>query len=203
MANATLPGGVMGKGNAQEEVIAYRGDLQFILAAVKAKETKMQRLSQDNFIPLEGGVFLTASIWRNFSTIGSPLAYDYRPRIEEIDVFAAAALRHSSRMPGKQADVQKWRCLEDEEKYWDVTGNKIRTMLHFAAVKGYDSLVLGAFGNGAFANPVKETIAVFKKVLKEYDGHFKEIRFAVLTPPRNTHLYNEYHRELDGFDRSL
>ena len=212
MANATMPGGDMGAGNAQEEVMAYRGDLQFALAALYDKEVKMRRLNQGNFLPLEGGAFLKGvSIWRDWDTIGSTQAYAYRDQIEQVDIFAAAALRHGSRLsltPKKGADEEKWPFLKGEEAYWETTANKIRAMLHFAALKkddkddkgDYGSVVLGAFGNGAFANPVPETIGMFKKVLREFDGQFEEVCFAVLTPSGNTRLFDKYYQELDGFD---
>ncbi len=206
MANATMPGGLMGAGNAQEEVMAYRGDLQFALADLCDKEVKMGRLNQGNFLPLEGGAFLKGvSIWRDWDTIGSREAYAYREQIEQVDIFAAAALRHGSRLsfiPKKGADEEKWPFLEKEVEYWETTANKIRTILRFAALKEYESVVLCAFGNGAFANPVPETVKMFQEVLNEYDGQFKEVCFAVLTPPGNTRLFDEYHQELDGFDTS-
>jgi len=40
--------------------------------------------------------------------------------------------------------------------------------------------VLGAFGCGAFANPPKHVAEIFRKVIKEFDGYFAEIVFAIL-----------------------
>jgi uncharacterized protein (TIGR02452 family) len=62
------------------------------------------------------------------------------------------------------------------------TKNKIRTIFNIAAVNQQKTLILSAFGCGAFRNPPKHIAELFKEVLEEerYKNRFKEICFAIL-----------------------
>lgn len=58
---------------------------------------------------------------------------------------------------------------------------KIRTILAVAAAHGHDSLVLSAFGCGAFCCPPNQVAELFKQVMAEepFEGRFKSIFFAI------------------------
>lgn len=59
--------------------------------------------------------------------------------------------------------------------------NKIRTILNIGIAHGHDSLVLGAFGCGAFRNPPAHIAKLFHEVIgQEYPGQFAKICFAIL-----------------------
>lgn len=62
---------------------------------------------------------------------------------------------------------------------------KIKMMFHLAVLNGHDSMILGAFGCGAFHNPPAEVCNIFEEVILEYDGYFKEIVFAVMSRDDN------------------
>ena len=59
---------------------------------------------------------------------------------------------------------------------------KIRTILRIGALKGHDSLVLGALGCGAFCTPPAQMARLFHEVLdeSEFQGRFKKIVFAII-----------------------
>ena len=57
---------------------------------------------------------------------------------------------------------------------------KVRTMLQIAAANEHDCVVLGASGAGAWKCPPDHVAEVFAAVVKEYDGAFRAIAFAVL-----------------------
>jgi len=59
------------------------------------------------------------------------------------------------------------------------TKKKISTILSIALEEGHDSIVLSALGCGAYVNPPKHIARLFKEVIKEFDGQFKEIVFAI------------------------
>jgi len=65
-------------------------------------------------------------------------------------------------------------------EYAEGTEKKIRSILKIGLNHGHDTFVLGAFGCGAFANPPQHVAEIFKKVIKEFDGYFAEIVFAIL-----------------------
>lgn len=62
--------------------------------------------------------------------------------------------------------------------------NKIRTIFRIALENGHDSLVLGAFGCGAFRLPPEEVAWQFAKALDEpeFKGRFRAVVFAILEP---------------------
>jgi len=74
----------------------------------------------------------------------------------------------------------KW--LDDDEII--ITKNKIRTIFRIALENGNDSLVLGAFGCGAFRNPPVQIARLFHDIINEneFNNRFKKIVFAI----RNT-----------------
>ena len=63
-----------------------------------------------------------------------------------------------------------------------ITKNKIRTIYRIGILHGHDSLVLGAWGCGAFGNPPEQMAQLFIDVLNEdeFHGRYKDIRFAII-----------------------
>lgn len=63
-----------------------------------------------------------------------------------------------------------------------VTRDKIRTILRLGLLKGHDSLVLGAFGCGAFKTPPREMAQLFKEVMaeEEFVDRYRLITFAII-----------------------
>lgn len=62
----------------------------------------------------------------------------------------------------------------------DLFKNKMRMLLKVAYANGNDSIVLSAWGCGAFYCPPKHTAELFKEVLEEFNGSFKVFVFAIL-----------------------
>ncbi len=63
----------------------------------------------------------------------------------------------------------------------DLLREKLRLMFRVAAAEGRDTLVLSAIGCGAWRNPPEPVACVFKDVLAEFDGVFRDVQFAVLS----------------------
>lgn len=100
--------------------------------------------------------------------------------------------------------------MEDlsDEQYQELFYNRICGMLKCAAYWGYQALVLGAFGCGAFGNDAKLVSDLFYKALKEfnYDGmrakdFFRRIDFAVLDRTPGQYNFNEFNRNFEHFYR--
>lgn len=68
------------------------------------------------------------------------------------------------------------------------TKNKMRTILRIGLRHGHDSLVLGAFGCGAYRNPPSHIAKLFHEVFEEpeFKNKFRLISFAILDD-HNTH----------------
>lgn len=92
----------------------------------------------------------------------------------------------------------------------EATKNKMRTLFRIALVHGNDSLVLGAFGCGAFRNPPEHIAQIFHQVLEEdeFKDRFKKIFFAILDDHNTGHKHNPdgnylpFVKEFAGSDRS-
>ena len=63
--------------------------------------------------------------------------------------------------------------------YEDVIRARIKKILDVAAKEGNEVLILGAWGCGAFKNPVEVVAKVFVELLKDYD--FETVEFALAT----------------------
>ena len=63
----------------------------------------------------------------------------------------------------------------------EILRERIRKILSVAQAHGHDSLVLGAWGCGAFGNDGNQVAALFKWALAEdFKGAFKEVTFAIV-----------------------
>ncbi len=61
----------------------------------------------------------------------------------------------------------------------------ITTQLKTALDNGYDAIVLGAFGCGAFKNPTDAVAQIYHDALtQQFAGAFKQVVFAILDDPR-------------------
>lgn len=88
-----------------------------------------------------------------------------------------------------------------EEEYRTMFYNRIIGMLRCAAVLGYKSLVLGAFGCGAFGNDAKVVSDLFHGAIDNFNHLsysferevFSTVDFAVLSPPNNQYNFREFY----------
>ena len=88
------------------------------------------------------------------------------PWPSSIITAAAPNLGHGMSMPlGELRDL--WR-------------QRIARVLDIALANGYESLVLGAWGCGAFHNDPTMVACAFADVIEKYDGQFELLEFAVL-----------------------
>ena len=79
---------------------------------------------------------------------------------------------------------------------------KIRTILRIAGKYKHDSLVLGAFGCGAFANPPNHIAELFKEVFfeNEFLGTFKYVVFSIFEDRNSGLEHNPYGNVLPFFE---
>ena len=71
----------------------------------------------------------------------------------------------------------------------ELFGYHVRRAIHIltaAAHKRADTVILGAFGCGAFQNDPKVVARAYKTALQEFSGTFRKIEFAVYCPPQGT-----------------
>jgi uncharacterized protein (TIGR02452 family) len=172
MASFSTPGGGVIKGSsAQEENIFRRTNIfqslyQFhSIGENYGIEQKEERYPLDyNF----GGIYTPhVVVFKG----GSDTRYTLLEEPFEIAVVSVSAVKNPTLKNGK---LEPWVI--------DTTKSKIRQILDIALENGHDSLVLSAFGCGAYKTPPTEMAKLFKEVIesKNYKGAFKVIHFAII-----------------------
>jgi uncharacterized protein (TIGR02452 family) len=88
-------------------------------------------------------------------------------------------------MPGIKYPVTSRDKLSKEDA--NILRRKIATIFQIAKSRAHDALVLGPLGCGAWNNPPAHVAAIFREQVSLYDGVFKHIAFACLTPSATPH----------------
>ena len=173
-ASFKVPGGGVRKGSrAQEENICRRTNLFesiFGFMGTLAKEYGLPIEEKQYPLPVNHGAIYSPSI--SVFRASEDKNYEFLDEPFGIDIITIAALKDPE--TDSKGHMTAWAK--------SITKEKIRTMLNLAIYWENDSLVLGAFGCGAFANPPEDVATLFKEVLNEseYKDKFEKIVFAVL-----------------------
>ena len=172
MASFHKPGGGVVEGSsAQEENIFRRTNIFKSLYQFHSIGENYGIEQKDERYPLDynfGGIYTPHVIVFKGSddTNYTPLEEPF-----EIGVVSVSAVKKPTLQDGK---LQPWVI--------DTTKCKIRQILDIALENGHDSLILSAFGCGAYKTPPTEMARLFKEVIesKNYKGAFKVIHFAII-----------------------
>lgn len=169
MANTSNPGGSVLEGSpAQEETLCRQSNLYLGLKQAQANGYYP--------IPEHGGIFIkNVTFFRNDN-------YDFLAHVLQVDVFASAAYDcNLAHKPDLEKNLSGYDRPDTEAEYEDGTKTKIRIMLRAAKANGNDSLILSAFGCGAFKNDPIQMSIWYKEVLNEPDfqNSFKVVAFAI------------------------
>lgn len=99
--------------------------------------------------------------------------YAFLPEPTPLSFLAVAAYPNPQLTPNKHELIPEVA---------EMAKKKLRNMFAVALIHGHDSLVLSAWGCGAFRNPPRHVAKLFKEVLSETDflNRFKHISFAIL-----------------------
>jgi uncharacterized protein (TIGR02452 family) len=160
MASNTTPGGGVTRGCATQEENLFRRTNYF--------------MTLDNtFYPIEGVdtiysknvVLFKANEETGYALIEKPI---------RIAVIASPSVKH----PALNQNGE-FRNKEDH----DLEYYKIRMIFKAAIANGHDSMLLSAYGCGAYRAPPYQVAQLFKRVIDEYGAYFKKIVFAIKQPP--------------------
>ena len=95
-----------------------------------------------------------------------------------------------------------------QKEYKTMVYRRITGMLKVAAYLGYEYLILGAFGCGAFHNDANIVSDLFYKAIKDFEFRglkeknlFRRIDFAVLDHSHKHYNFNEFSRNFNHFQR--
>lgn len=162
MANKDFPGGGVIQGcPAQEEALCRRSNHYLGL------------ITQTYPLPEFGGVYCPGiSVFRDDEA--HKYAFMDKPEMVNLVAIAAYDLRGNP--------DTTYETMKADQNFVDGTKLKIRNMLRIMAMKGHETLVLGAFGCGAFQNPPRLMAELFREIFQdpEFEGRFKHVDFAIL-----------------------
>ena len=176
MASGSKPGGGVRHGaGAQEENLFRRTNLFLSMYqfATYAEEYGIKR--NEKQYPLNrktGGVYSpNITVFRSSESTG----YELLNEPFKISVISVAAI-NSPDLEEIDGKIKIAEHLIEHEK------EKIRTILRIGINFNHDSLVLSAFGCGAYKTPPKHMAELFKEVFEEdeFKNHFKLIVFAII-----------------------
>ncbi len=183
MASRQNPGGGVLKGSrAQEESIFRRTNIfrslyQFAPYAGTYGVAKSEL--QYPLDPNYGGIYTPdAILFRDSERNGCKLLENP----EYVSVISVAAMNR----PEIDSKGEISRHLVEGVK------NKMRTIFRIALRHRHDSIVLGAWGCGAYCNPPKHIAALFHEVLneKEFKDKFRKIVFAIIEDRNSRKAHN-------------
>jgi uncharacterized protein (TIGR02452 family) len=182
MASAQNPGGgVVNGAGAQEENFFRRSNLFMSLYQYASYAGEYGLKQNEKQYPLNrevGGIYSgNITVFRCSERAGYCLLQEpFR-----ISVVSVAALNHPELDGDRIANV-----------FIEPTKEKIRTILRIAAKYEHESLVLSAFGCGAFCNPPHHIAELFRDVISEneFANHFKLIVFAIIDDHNSRKAHN-------------
>ena len=187
MASAYRPGGgVLNGARAQEECIFRRSDLFMSLYLYDRQmydmviEPNMDGMYDLSFIqqgyPMDENF---GGIYSDDVTVFKDGNYEWLYNPYQTAFISVAAMNINRALRQGEQILVDGRL---SERAVAITKNKIRTIYRIGILHGHDSLVLGAWGCGAFGNPPEQMAQLFIDVLNEdeFHGWYKDIRFAII-----------------------
>lgn len=174
LADRFVPGGLVLNGSRAQEESLFRSTNLF-LSMYRFKEEYaalcgLEKASQQYPMP------------RRFGGIYVPNATVFRDGVE--NKFALLTHPYSLSFVSVAAincpELTTEGLLADEDA--ELTKDKMRTIMRIGLLNGHDSIVLGAFGCGAFHNPPRHIVRLFHDVFeeKEFKDKYRTIAFAIL-----------------------
>ncbi len=199
-ASATNPGGGVEHGaNAQEECLCRCSNLYFCLnipdmwaSFYHPHRNEQNPLHNDDIIYTPGvTVFKTDTAAPELMDEN-----DWYP----VDVITCAA-PNLRKHPGNRyntGDGDK-RCMIQDSDLSALHEKRLKRILDVAVLHHAETVILGAFGCGAFFNPPEAVAHAAKTVIGNYLKAFRTIEFAVYCPPgdkKNYLIFDETFRSL-------
>lgn len=175
-ANASTPGGGYLTGaRAMEEDICRRSALAYCLDTRHGKQlNEFYPFSNPNQVIYSRDV----PIFRS----GRDDNYALLEEVSNISIISSAAININSAFI---------KTVLSDQVFYEETMIKIYNQLLAAAEQGHDSIVLTAFGCGAFCNPPEKIAAMYQIIIQKYfKGVFKKIVFAIIDDHNTGQAHN-------------
>lgn len=194
-ANAYHAGGGVTKGSSAQEECLCRTSTLYPLLYRKSLRDSYYKHNNDHK-SLYGNAKATDSLIYTEGVIICKTDEEFPERMPKeewvtVDVITIAAPDLRSKSNVHAPLVGNGTYMNDAELF----GYHVKRAMHMltvAAAKGADTLVLGAFGCGAFENRPEVVARAYKVALEEFPKKFKRIEFAVYCPPTGSHNYDVF-----------
>ena len=117
---------------------------------------------------------------------GPDTDYAYHTEPFKCHMIASPAL-DSPVLDYKEGEDDMIGTLSEEDEL--IMYNKMRQLIYYSVQNDCDSIVLSAWGCGAFHLPARQIAAMFRKVLSETDGCLRKVVFAVTNHKNNYDIF--------------
>jgi len=117
---------------------------------------------------------------------GPDTDYSIREQPFHCSIIASPALDSPVLVYKDEEDDTRGQLDKDDET---IMYNKMRQLIYYTAQHACDSIVLSAWGCGAFHLPARQIAAMFRKVLSETDGCLRKAVFAVTNHKNNYDVF--------------
>ena len=201
-ASASNPGGgVVNGASAQEECLCRCSGLYFNLNT-RAMGDGFYQPHRDAHDPIHNDdIIYTPGVTVFRTDTAMP---ELMPESDwyDVDVITCAApnLRNQPSNKYNTGDGNKQTVMKDKDLL-ALHEKRLRRILEVALSEGCDTIILGAFGCGAFQNNPEVVAQANRNVIKEYLHAFKNIEFAVYCSPRDDRNFKIFERVLKVYSR--
>lgn len=201
-ASASNPGGgVINGANAQEECLCRCSGLYFMLSVPEMMKNFYlpHRKAKD---PVHNDDIIYSPSVTVFKTDTASPQMMSEKEWYEVDVITCAApnLRNKPSNSYNSGDGKNAINIKDDELLC-IHEKRLRRILTIAINEGAETIVLGAFGCGAFLNNPEIVARAARNVIPEYLHAFKNIEFAVYCSSKDDRNYRVFERVLKSFSK--
>lgn len=200
-ASASNPGGgVVNGANAQEECLCRCSGLYFCLNTKEMWDGFYTPHRNAHDAIHNDDIIYTPSVTVFKTDTAAPKLMSENDWYD-VDVITCAApnLRANPSNKYNPADGKAVRVRDSELLV--IHEKRLRRILDAAVREGVDTIILGAFGCGAFQNNPEVVARASKNVLKDYLHAFKNIEFAVYCGPKDDSNYRIFDRVMKVYSK--
>ena len=191
-ASATNPGGGVAKGSKAQEEALCRCSTLFPVLNTQELQEKFYRFHQEHQDTryTDACIYTPGiTVFKTDTSIPERLSPEYW-RQGDVISCAAPNLRkvpYNRMNPGTGPAIP----VSDRELL-EIHKTRGRKIFRVAVANGVDTLILGAFGCGAFKNSPSVVARAYRGILEEFDGYISKVEFAVYCPPGDDTNYRAF-----------
>lgn len=195
-ASATNPGGGVRLGSRAQEESLCRCTTLYPVLNTQENLDRYYTVNRERGDSLyDDACIYTPEIIVCKSDIDRPVRLP-RDKWDLVDVITIAAPNLRAKPNNEFNPGDEEPAFVTDEELFELQETRIRHMFTVVAHHGADIFVTGAFGCGAFKNNPEVVASVYKKILPEFEGCFKEIVFAIYCRPNETQNFDAFERIL-------